>query len=129
MLTHSLTTRYSNLQPPHHLPLAYCLTTRHLPSRQSLNATLSPVPPTWHFNFHQTSIHKIMKIIKNVKNSNSVGWDNMPTNILKTNVMTLAPILLNLINKSLAQGLFPQSLKRAKILPIFRYLSYFLLMT
>ena len=34
--------------------------------------------------------------------------------------MTLAPILSNLINKSLAQGLFPQSLKRAKILPIFK---------
>ena len=34
--------------------------------------------------------------------------------------MTLAPILTNLINKSLAQGLFHQSLKRAKILPIFK---------
>ena len=34
--------------------------------------------------------------------------------------MTLAPILSNLINKSLAQGLFPQSLKSAKILPIFK---------
>ena len=34
--------------------------------------------------------------------------------------MTLAPILSNLINKSLAQGLFPQSLKRANILPIFK---------
>ena len=34
--------------------------------------------------------------------------------------MTLAQILLNLINKSLAQGFFPQSLKRAKILPIFK---------
>ena len=34
--------------------------------------------------------------------------------------MTFAPILSNLINKSLAQGLFPQSLKRAKILPIFK---------
>ena len=34
--------------------------------------------------------------------------------------MTLAPILLSLINKSLAQGIFPQSFKRAKILPIFK---------
>ena len=34
--------------------------------------------------------------------------------------MTLAPILSNLINKSLAQGLFPLSLKRAEILPIFK---------
>ena len=71
-------------------------------------------------NFHQTSILEKKKIIKKLKNSNSVGWDNIPSNILKTNVKTLAPILSNLINKSLAQGLFPQSLKRAKILPIFR---------
>ena len=34
--------------------------------------------------------------------------------------MTLAPILSNLMHKSLAQGLFPQSLKRAKIVPIFK---------
>ena len=64
-----------------------------------------------------------MKDIKNKKNSNSVGWDNIPTNILKTNVMTLAPILSNLMNKSLAQGLFPQLLKRAKILPILNFKS------
>ena len=51
-------------------------------------------------NFHQTSIHEITKIIRDVKNSNSVGWDNIPTNVLKTNVMTLAPILSNLINKT-----------------------------
>ena len=69
-------------------------------------------------NFHQTSIHEITKISKNLKNNNSVGWDNNPTNILKTNVMTLAPILSNLINKSLAPGLFPQSMKRDKILLI-----------
>ena len=33
-------------------------------------------------NFHQTSIHEITEIIKNVKNSNSVEWVNIPTNIL-----------------------------------------------
>ena len=38
-------------------------------------------------NFHQTSIHEITKIIKNLKNSNSVGWDNIPTSILKINVI------------------------------------------
>ena len=42
-------------------------------------------------------------------------WYNIPTNILKTNVMTWPPILSNLINKSSAQSLFPHSLKRAKI--------------
>ena len=58
-------------------------------------------------NFHHTSILKVTKFIKNLKNSNCIGYDNIPTNILKTNVMTLAPILTNLINKYLAQGLFP----------------------
>ena len=71
-------------------------------------------------NFHQTSIHEITDIIKNLKNNNSAGWNNIPTNILETNVMTLAPILTNLINKSLAKGVFPHSLKRANILPIFK---------
>ena len=71
-------------------------------------------------NFHQKSILEITKVFKKLKNSNIVGWDNIPTDTLKTNVMTMAPILLNLINKSQAQGLFPQSLKRAKNLPIFK---------
>ena len=34
--------------------------------------------------------------------------------------MTLAPVLSNLTNKSLTQGLFPQPLKISKILPIFK---------
>ena len=52
--------------------------------------------------------------------SNSVGWDNIPTTILKSNINILAQILSNLINKSLSMALFPKSLKRAKILPIFK---------
>ena len=40
-------------------------------------------------NFHQTSIHEITKIINNFKNINSGGCDDIPTNILITNVMTV----------------------------------------
>ena len=65
------------------------------------------------------NFYYITKIITNLKNSNSVGWDNIPTNILKTLVNTLVWILPNLTNKSLAQGLFPQSLKTAKIFTLF----------
>ena len=49
-------------------------------------------------NFHQTSIPEITKIIANLKQSNSVGWDNISTTILKSNVNILAPILSNFIN-------------------------------
>ena len=42
------------------------------------------------------------------------------TTIFKTSINILALILSNLINKSLTTGLFPNSLKRAKILTIFK---------
>ena len=71
-------------------------------------------------NFQPSSIQEITKIITKLKQSNSVGWDNIPTTILKSNINILAPILSNLINKPLSMGLFPKSLKRAKILPIFK---------
>ena len=71
-------------------------------------------------NFQPSSIPEITKIITTLKQSNSVGWDNIPTTILKSNINILAPILSNLINKSLATGIFPKSLKSAKILPIFK---------
>ena len=71
-------------------------------------------------NFQQSSIPEITKIITNLKQSNSVGWDKIPTTILKFNINILAPMLSNLINKSLAMGHFPKPLKRAKILPIFK---------
>ena len=53
-------------------------------------------------------------MITNLKQSNSVGWDNIPTTILKSNNYLLAPILSNLINKSLATGLFPSLSKELK---------------
>ena len=71
-------------------------------------------------NFQPLSTLEITKIITNLEQSNSVGWDNIPTTILKSNINILAPVLFNLINKSLAMGIFPKSLKRAKILPIFK---------
>ena len=71
-------------------------------------------------NFQPSSIPEITKIITNLKQSNSVGLDNIPTTILKSNINILAPILSNLINNSLAMRFFPKSPKRAKILPMFK---------
>ena len=62
-------------------------------------------------NFQPSSIPEITKIITDLQHSNIVGWDNIQTTILKSNINILAPILSNLINKSLAMGLFPKSLK------------------
>ena len=64
-------------------------------------------------NFQPSSIPVITKIITNLKQSNSDGWDNIPTTIFKSHINILAPILSNLINKSLAMGLFPKSFQKS----------------
>ena len=70
--------------------------------------------------FQPSSILEITKVITNLKQCNSVGWDNIPRTILKSNINILSPTLSNLINKSLASVIFPKSFKRAKILSIFK---------
>ena len=40
-------------------------------------------------NFTRTSIVEITKVIHKLKNRNSVGWDNIPTKIIKANVNVL----------------------------------------
>ena len=58
-------------------------------------------------NVTKISTLEIIQVIHKLKYSNSVGWDNIATKIIEANVNILAKILCNLINKSLAQGVFP----------------------
>ena len=48
----------------------------------------------------------------------STGLDGITPRILKTSAEAVAPILLEIINLSLTNGQFPESLKLAKIKPI-----------
>ena len=64
-------------------------------------------------NFQTSSIPEITKIITNLKQSNSVGWDNIPTTILKSNINILAPILSNLIKKVPCTGALPRVSKKS----------------
>ena len=47
-------------------------------------------------------------------------WDNILTNIIKDIFNVLAPILSNLINKSLTKGVFLDSQKTAKIIFVYK---------
>lgn len=71
-------------------------------------------------DFPEASLKEITDIINDLKNCKSYGWDNITTEIIKKNCTILAPVILNLINKSLRTGIFPNHLKRAKLSPIFK---------
>ena len=48
------------------------------------------------------------------------GYDNLPASILKQCVSKYIAPLIYLINSSFSQGIFPDDLKIAKVLPIFK---------
>ena len=63
--------------------------------------------------------HEITAVISSMKHS-SPGWDSLPTHILKPFLADYIKPLTYLINKSFETGIFPDELKIAKIVPIFK---------
>jgi hypothetical protein len=65
------------------------------------------------------SEEEISKIIDGLK-SCSAGWDEIPSNIIKINKHIRTPIITHIVNQSFLQGKFPDELKIANIIPIFK---------
>ena len=66
-----------------------------------------------------TDNNEIKTVIKMLKDS-SPGWDNITASCLKNNHEILCPIITHLVNLSLTQGFFPNELKTAKVVPLFK---------
>ena len=58
-------------------------------------------------------------MISNLKDS-SAGWDDIHAKVLKQTAHLYIPILVHLINLSLCEGVFPQQLKLARVIPLFK---------
>ena len=63
---------------------------------------------------------EISSIILALKNTNSKGYDDIPVNLVKYCGNELSYILAHISNVSLTTGVFPDALKLAKIVPIFK---------
>ena len=70
--------------------------------------------------FDCVSESTVMRVIKTLAAKNSTGIDSISTNMLQK----LAPLLINplthIINQSLCTGIFPNRLKIAKVIPLFK---------
>jgi hypothetical protein len=67
-------------------------------------------------------MHKseLREICMSFKNGRVSGYDNIPMHIIKNAFEFISKPLMHIINKSLENGVFPDSLKIAKIIPIFK---------
>ncbi|KAJ8876052.1 hypothetical protein PR048_023960, partial [Dryococelus australis] len=98
-----------------------------LPSSQQLAGTGIPAhipqrPNTWNDNtlfFTPISEEDIINVIRNFKSKSSCGIDEVPMTLLKKKSSYLIKLPLTYIfNEYLAQGIFPDRLKYAKVVPI-----------
>ena len=72
------------------------------------------------FNFTRTTPEEIMEIISKMKPKSSSGLDNISCRLMKYISNIIAIPLTLLINQSLQSGIFPDKLKIAKVVPIFK---------
>ena len=70
-------------------------------------------------NVTEINIHEINSVISSLPSS-AAGYDEIPASIMKQLGNYYAEPLTHLINQSISQGLFPEEMKLAKILPIYK---------
>jgi hypothetical protein len=67
-----------------------------------------------------TSTKEINNITAQLKNKCSSGLDEIPTTVIKKSIGHVASHLSYIFNNCMANGVFPDELKKAKVIPIFK---------
>ena len=72
------------------------------------------------FNFAYTNPDNIEKIIRNLRPKSSAGSDNISTKLIKGIENIVSRPLSIITNQSLCTGIFPDKLKIAKVIPLYK---------
>ena len=75
-------------------------------------------PPNTMFQFEEIDNRTVLQFINNMKPSHCCGHDNISSNTLQLIANEVSPSLTLIINQSLSTGIFPDSLKTGKVMPI-----------
>ena len=70
--------------------------------------------------FTPTDEYEVQQIISNLKKKRSSGHDNISSHLLKQLQFSLKAPLTTLINKSMTEGIMPDKLKVAKVIPLYK---------
>lgn len=89
-----------------------------LPSDKDPSAYMPPANPNSIFLL-PVDCNEVERIIKDFKNK-SPGWDDIPSSIIAQTYPLFIETLTHLINLSFSQGIFPDELKIAKVIPLFK---------
>ena len=77
-------------------------------------------PATQSIFLQSTNITEIINTVRYLKNTNSTGHDDIPLKFIKLSLPVLAPALEKIFNLSISSGIYPNKLKIAKVIPVFK---------
>ena len=77
-------------------------------------------PCCYTFSFKPIDVSTTIKIIDNLNSKYSFGKDGMSNNLLKLITNEICESVTLIINQSLTTGIFPNKLKIAKVIPLFK---------
>ena len=93
--------------------------TKFVPSDSPDPFLSPPAPPPKLTNFIPATLTEIHKLIS-ASESKQCPLDSIPTFLLKLCFNELGPIITNLVNLSLSEGIFPSSFKQALVQPLLK---------
>lgn len=69
---------------------------------------------------HPVSQQELLEVIQKIKNKHSSGDDEIPTSLIRQIIPAITEVLCFVINNSLKEGIFPESLKLSAIRPCYK---------
>ena len=96
-------------------------------SQNSISHYLSQIPLNPKSMFMDpTSNIEIRKLIMQLPNKDSSGYDNLSNRLLKQLADSILEPLTTIFNQSLNEGVFPQGMKEADVIPLFKAKEHYL---
>ena len=92
----------------------------HPKSRSNKYSNYLKIPTKKRLVFEKVTEASVSRIIDSLKPKTSAGPDNISNNLIKIIKQEIVPSLTIIINQSLETGIFPDSLKIAKVVPLFK---------
>ena len=86
----------------------------------SIIAIIKHKPNKPNFSFSGVAKQSIESLIKTLNSSKTVQKDNIQINIIKENMDIMSNIFHDNINKCFSESFFPDDLKRAEVIPVFK---------
>ena len=94
---------------------------RILPSRNDIGSYLNNIPQNECSIFlDPTNATEISNLITNLVPKNSGGYDNLSNKLIKKIVPAIVNPLTIIFNKSLMEGVFPDAMKKADVVPLYK---------